>query len=341
MKFYHTAICALFILAFASCETDDGIGFKEGVPGIDSYTYSASGSIDGHDYVDLGLSVKWATCNVGAESPEQSGFFLAWGDVKPQTVNFDFSWASYSFCVESANRLLKYNTDPNYANDNNPDLVDGKLTLDPADDAAYQHWGAGWRMPSDAELTELRTNCKFVWANVNGRNGYQVIGPNGNSIFIPASGFYVDGNIAMENRNGCIWSSSLSPSTPTHAYEFTFYNGSQIRGSVDRFYGENVRPVVNTSAPSSGDTNPPSGGDDNPTGGDTNPPTGGNDDNNPTGGDNNNPTGGNDDNTPTGGDNNNPSGGDDNGGDDNAPNGGDNDNNSNDGDDTPTSNTGV
>ena len=95
------------------------------------------------------MSVKWATCNVGATKPEEYGDYFAWGETDPKST---YDWSTYKYCNGSSSTLTKYNTD------NSQGTVDNKTTLDLSDDAARANWGDSWRMPTDAELTELRSN---------------------------------------------------------------------------------------------------------------------------------------------------------------------------------------
>ena len=134
--------------------------------------------------VDLGLSVKWANVNVGAISPEDYGDYFAWGETELKT---DYSWSTYKFELgtDENGPFSKYVTNSSYG------TVDNKTVLDPEDDAAHVNWGGSWRMPTDAEWTELRTKCTWTWTSEV--NGMLVTGPNGKSIFLPAAGDYGSG----------------------------------------------------------------------------------------------------------------------------------------------------
>jgi hypothetical protein len=133
-----------------------------------------------HEYVDLGLSVKWATCNVGATKPEEYGDYFAWGETTPKDA---YDWSTYKWCNGGPSTQTKYCTNSSYG------TVDNKTTLDLSDDAACANWGGSWRMPTRAEQDELRNNCTWTWTTQNGVNGYKVTGTNGNSIFLPAAGY--------------------------------------------------------------------------------------------------------------------------------------------------------
>lgn len=234
LPLYIALIISVF--AMAACDGDE-LGKKEHQKPEKVYSFNYTGSINGRSYVDLGLSVKWATCNVGAETPDQPGLYVSWGSVKGATK--DFTWENYTHGNGAV--FSKYNFDPSMSQTGNPDNL---YILESVDDLASVTFGKDWRIPTDEETTELRERCTFVWADCNGMEGYEVIGPNGNSIFLPAGGFYVDGNLALYGSNGCFWTSSLSTNNPIRAYELTYYRGAQIRGSSFRYYGENVRPVL-------------------------------------------------------------------------------------------------
>ena len=184
------------------------------------------------EYVDLGLSVKWATFNVGASVPEDYGDYFAWGEVEPKD---EYSWENYKWCDGTESVMTKYND------------VDNKSILDEEDDAAKVNWGGEWRMPTDEELTELREKCTWEWTMHNGVNGYKVIGVNENSIFLPATGYYL--NILKGcNVEGCYWTKSKT----FNKYSCGLYLSSgvqEIRNS-SRLRGHTIRPVYDEPKPS-------------------------------------------------------------------------------------------
>jgi hypothetical protein len=189
-----------------------------------------------HEYVDLGLSVKWATCNVGATTPEEYGDYFAWGEVEPKTT---YDWSTYKYGT-NYDQLTKYCSNSSYGKDG---FVDNKTVLDPEDDAATANWGGAWRMPTKAEQDELRNNCTWTWTTQNGVNGYKVTGPNGNSIFLPAAGYVNGGTLRSAGSNGYYWSSSLNTDNPNYAYYVSFSSDYVGWLSYNRFYGFSVRPV--------------------------------------------------------------------------------------------------
>ena len=183
-----------------------------------------------HGYVDLGLSsgLKWATCNVGANAPEDYGYYFAWGEVEPKTT---YNWDTYKYYDDS--NLTKYTSN------------DSKTVLDPEDDAATANWGGAWRMPTKAEQDELRNNCTWTWTTQNGVKGYKVTGPNGNSIFLPAAGCVDGGALFDAGSDGYYWSSSLYAGNPHGAYYVYFTSDYVDWGYGNRCYGLAVRPVCN------------------------------------------------------------------------------------------------
>ena len=192
-----------------------------------------------HEWVDLGLpsGTLWATCNVGANSPEEYGDYFAWGETSPKSV---YQWENYKWCNGSARTLTKYCTDSTFGYNG---FVDGKTELDPEDDAAYVNWGPSWRMPSKEQRDELIAECSWTWTAMNGVNGQLVIGPNGNALFLPAAN-YGDLEIKLGNAGsfGNYWFRTLSPSETHWAFVLHFssdlYTGYGYRSS-----GYSVRAV--------------------------------------------------------------------------------------------------
>ena len=189
--------------------------------------------------VDLGLSVLWATINVGANFPEDYGDYFAWGETQPQSY---YDWSTYKWCNGSYNNQTKYNSNSNYG------TVDYKTQLELDDDAAYANWGAAWRMPTDAEWTELINNCTWSRTIQIGVNGYKITSKsNGNSIFLPVAG-YCDTKLREADNDGWYWSSSHGTDSSPHEASCILFNlniaGSNARhGNCYRSYGLSIRPV--------------------------------------------------------------------------------------------------
>ena len=245
LKFLAAVCCMLAV--FTACENDTKSKIEELENRIEELenggnsntgSDNATGTANGHGYVDLGLSVKWATCNVGATKPEEYGNYYAWGETEPKTL---YKWSTYKWCNGSYDTQTKYCTSSSYG------TVDNKTVLDLADDAARANWGGAWRMPTDAEWTELRKNCEWTWTsdyNGTGVAGRIVTGLNGNAIFLPAAGYRVDVDLSSAGGSGYYWSSSLRMDSPLDAWYVYFFSGNVFRGSECRLCGQSVRPVL-------------------------------------------------------------------------------------------------
>ncbi len=178
-------------------------------------------TINGHEYVDLGLSVKWATCNVGAENPWDYGDYFAWGETEVKEEYTEDNSITYKI------EMSEISGNPEY-------------------DAARSKWGGTWRMPAHDETLELLEECTWEWVEEQGVPGYKVTGLNGNTIFLPAGGYY-DGFDSSEPYNfgtrGYYWSSTPDESSFETAYNF-FFTKSVCGWRADfRFTGQNIRPV--------------------------------------------------------------------------------------------------
>ncbi len=196
--------------------------------------------VSNHEYVDLGLSVKWATCNVGASSPEDYGKYFAWGETAPKT---DYSWSTYKYCRGSYDTMTKYCTSSSFG------TVDNKTTLELTDDAAHVNWGGSWRMPTKDEQDELRYNCTWTWTsnyNSTGVKGYIVsskVAGNSNSIFLPAAGERKGRGLDAVGEEGNYWSSSVSTSGSFCACSLNFYSDNVYGIGNNRCRSRSVRPV--------------------------------------------------------------------------------------------------
>ena len=213
-----------------------GTAYGEQVTFTTTELKDGEGIENGYIYVDLGLSVKWATMNVGASGPEDYGDYFAWGETSTQST---YNWSTYKYCNGSYDSLTKYNTNSSYG------TIDNITQLDLSDDAARANWGGSWRMPTDAEMTELRSNCTWTWTTQNDVNGYKVTSKsNGNSIFLPAAGFRSSSSLYDPGSSGLYWSSSLYTDSPDYAW-YVYFNSSIVnnRAYTSRYHGRSVRPV--------------------------------------------------------------------------------------------------
>lgn len=199
--------------------------------------------------VDLGLSVKWSSCNLGAYKPEEYGGIYQWAgtiDVSNPSILLDWSYCPYHTGSERDSGWTKYNDNSYYG------TVDNKTTLEASDDAAAVNLGGSWRMPTDAEWEELRNpdNCSCTLIKLNGVTGYKVqskkAGFTDNWIFLPAAGSKTWGyDVGGFGIDGNYWSSSLDTNSTPSAYFVYFGSGYLGRMSHNRFFGKSVRPVSN------------------------------------------------------------------------------------------------
>lgn len=244
IKAFPMVAILLMLAMFGSCQKDDevifvGNGSTSGTTGTENgNTNNPTGPENGYGYVDLGLSVKWATCNVGANNPEDYGDYFAWGET---TTKDTYNWSTYEYCNGSSSTLTKYCNNSSYGNNG---FTDNKTQLELSDDAARVNWGGAWRMPTDAEWTELREQCTWTWTTQNGVYGTKVTSKtNENSIFLPAVGYRVGSSLNYAGSGCYYWSSSLCTDYPSSAWSVSFYSGSVSRSYDYRYCGQSVRPV--------------------------------------------------------------------------------------------------
>jgi hypothetical protein len=186
-----------------------------------------------HQWVDLGLpsGTLWATRNIGANSPEESGNYFAWGETEPKE---EYYMSNYKWYDNDNELFTKYCTDSEYG------MVDDK-ELEPRDDAAWANWGPSWRMPSLEQLQELREKCSWEWIEKNGTSGYLVTGPNGNTIFLPAAG---EASFPNAEGEGYYWTRTLGPlSDPSKAFSLSFNSQWIFPDCARRSVGYPVRAV--------------------------------------------------------------------------------------------------
>jgi len=188
-----------------------------------------------YSWIDLGLSVKWASMNIGANSPEEYGNYYAWGEV---AVKDEYTWNSYTLCDSSSTWMNKYCDNFLYG------IEDNKKTLELIDDAANFNYGGNWRMPTFNEMQELIDSCSWVWTAQNDTNGYLITGPNRNSIFLPAAGCLINKELSDFGSFGSYWTSSLGKSNPTTATDLYFSSGNQEKAEGMRYAGLTIRAVL-------------------------------------------------------------------------------------------------
>ena len=203
--------------------------------------------------IDLGLSVKWASFNVGATQPEEYGDYFAWGETAPKN---EYKWATYQFGSSKNGPFSKYVIDNTYGS------VDHKTVLDLADDAAHTAWGDEWRMPTKEEVAELMnsSNCTWTWTTKNGVSGYKVTsrksGYTANSIFLPANGMKSGASLSDGGTVGNYWTSSISSGYPYYAISPFFDLAKKSSDNCYRYFGLGVRPVLGAVVPVSSITIP-------------------------------------------------------------------------------------
>ena len=204
--------------------------------------------------VDLGLSVKWASLNLGADLPGRYGNYYAWGEAATKD---SYSWNSYLW-GGSSTTLTKYNLDSTKG------VVDYRRTLDPADDAAQQAWGDDWRVPTLDEWNELKntSNCTWTWTQQNGYYGYKVTskksGYTSNSIFLPAAGAKDGSSVSNAGTYGEYWTATLYPTDYSKAYRLDASKNTIQWSMPNRYMGCSIRPVSGKLNPATGITAPAS-----------------------------------------------------------------------------------
>ena len=206
-------------LVLKDIEYEDTWTLKRYTGNIDEEFPVISGFINGHEWVDLGLSVKWATCNVGAKKPEEYGYYFAWGETLPKSTYTEENCKTYGKELGD---------------------ISGKLAYD----AARSFWGSSWRMPTESEMQEIEDNCTMEWTSVNGVKGLKALSKiNGNSIFLPAAGYRFFSSLGDAGKCSYYWAS-----TPFSDYSIAFYysygNFVNATSFSFRFHGCSVRPVT-------------------------------------------------------------------------------------------------
>ena len=187
-----------------------------------------TGTVNGHEWIDLGLpsGLKWATCNVGADNPEDYGNYYAWGETATKSEYADSNSLTYELSISELQAQ---------------GIIDGNSNLTPQYDAATANWGGTWRMPTRDEQEELLNNCTWEWTTQNGVNGCKVTGTNGNSIFLPAAGYRSGSSRYFSGSRGNYWSST--PYNSNYAYDLYIYSSGQNMNYFSRYSGRSVRPV--------------------------------------------------------------------------------------------------
>ena len=246
---YLLPVAVLFMgVQSCCCDKDDDDSAPVAAPAIQP---------NGDYPVDLGLSVKWATCNVGATTPEEFGDYYAWGDTatyyKPGYAQSEspewkegkeagYAVSTYKYYNNSNSDLTKYCYDSNYGDGGYTDTL---TVLTPDDDAAHYNWGGNWRMPTQAEFEELLDSCDYEYIRTD-NNGYGMKFTSrkdpSQSIFLPGAGWR-QGTALRTSTHTDYWSSSLDTNNPNQAWILRFDRKNHYIVKYPRPYGLSVRPV--------------------------------------------------------------------------------------------------
>ena len=188
--------------------------------------------------VDMGLSVYWASCNIGTSKPEQAGSYFAWGETSAKE---SYSWSTYALCDGTERTLKAYNIKSSYG------AVDDKTRLEQKDDAARVILGGSWRIPTKAEWDELRNECTWTPGTMNKVQGYYVTsnkeGFTDKTIFIPFVGYMSGTEVIFGTGHGYYWMSDLYTATPSEGYIEYIHSTSHFWNSHARCDGLPIRAV--------------------------------------------------------------------------------------------------
>lgn len=224
---------------------DDKSFITEGDNGGGGGGNGGGGGLNDHEWVDLGLpsGTLWATCNVGADTPEGYGDYFAWGETQPKSI---YDWITYKYCNFYSDQLTKY---CNYYDYGYNGFTDNLVVLQSDDDAATVNWGNGWYTPTKEQWEELLEHTDHIPVPQYRANGWRFVSSNGNSIFLPTAGRRYDREINDVGSIGYYWSSTLATHSPDLAWHFHMlscdYGAGVIflMGDTKRYYGHTVRPV--------------------------------------------------------------------------------------------------
>lgn len=198
---------------------------------VDRKVDAVKGTANGHEWVDLGLpsGTRWATYNVGAGSPDEFGYYYAWGETEPKDEYIDIN-------------SLTHRKDVTWLRSHG--IIDEEGNLTPEHDIATLMWGKPWRMPTDEEYEELLEYCPFEFTAYNGVNGYLATGPNNQTIFLVAAGFKQGAEAEYIGDYGDYWSATVVPELIGASCSLGYSSKSIGRRRYARFAGRTIRPVL-------------------------------------------------------------------------------------------------
>lgn len=247
MKVIAAIMLVFTVVSISGCgngngnENDNSGGFESREDSTEKIVDSLFGSCEGHEWVDLGLlsGTLWATCNIGANTPEECGDYFAWGETKSKIT---YNWNTYEYCNgdDGWNSLTKYCIISHHGFNG---FSDNLTMLQPSDDAATANWGGGWCTPTMEQWEELDKNTTQDWTTQNGVTGLRFTASNGNSLFLPAAGGRWGDDLHDVGSWGYCWSSTYRTEFSYDAWGF-FFNADTCGMSYhSRYYGLSVRPV--------------------------------------------------------------------------------------------------
>ena len=221
-KSFILVLAMLFTLsAFAEGDDDKASEGKstESSATIDDIAFTGASDYNGHAAVDLGLSVKWATMNIGANSPEDYGDYYAWGETYTKKTYAERTSVTSGFNMQN-------------------------ISGDKRFDVAAASWGGSWRMPTRTEMLELVNRCEWTWTTQNEVKGYLVTGPNGNYIFLPAAGYCNEYyNRTSTGIVGEYWTSTPGAGHSGRSFSLEFKKSQRGKDDSARSLGYSVRAV--------------------------------------------------------------------------------------------------
>ena len=228
------AFVAVAAVAYVGCTKEENNGSVDDSTAVDPEPDSIP---DG--WVDLGLpsGLLWAECNVGAMAPEEYGDYFAWGETQPKSM---YVWSTYQHVTGTPYKLTKYCNSSDYGYNG---FSDNLTTLDSVDDAATASLGDGARIPTKEEWQELMDNTTAEWTTLNNVNGRKFTAANGNTLFLPAAGYFAVSELSSASTIGSYWSASLFTDNPNCARLFFFKSDRQIIDEDYRYFGLPVRAV--------------------------------------------------------------------------------------------------